>query len=125
VALVRTRETREQEVGTLSGSPGWYARAMPESDDRFVLLGRAPAPEMAALWASLLEAAGILSLVPGTYLADEWAATQRVTGNVGADVYVPLSRLDEARRVIEHDPPPADFEQQALEAESPETEPPD
>jgi hypothetical protein len=98
---------------------------MPENDDTFVLLGRAPNFEMAGVWASLLEAVGILSLVPGTYLLDEWAATQRMTGNVGADVYVPRSRLEDARRAVEHGAPPPDFDEQALEAESPETEPAD
>jgi hypothetical protein len=91
-------------------------------DDEFVLLGRAPNPGMAAVWASLLEAAGILSLIPDTQLADDWAISQRIFRNIAADVYVPRSRLEDARRAIEHTAPPPDFEQQALEAESPETE---
>ena len=92
-------------------------------DDEFVLLGRAPNPGMAGVWASLLEAAGILSLIPDTQLADDWAISQRIFRNIAADVYVPRSRLEEARRVVEQTPVPPDFEKQALEAESPETEP--
>lgn len=94
----------------------------PDDDEEFVLLGRAPSPTMAGVWASLLEAAGILSLIPDTQLADDWAISQRIFRNIAAEVWVPRSRLEEARRVIEHDAPPPDFEQQALEAESPETE---
>lgn len=97
---------------------------MPESEDHFVLLRRAPNPTIAGLWVSLLEAAGILAHVPGTHLADGYSISQRLNRNMAADVFVPSSRLDDARRVIETAPLPADFEQQAMEAESPETEPP-
>jgi membrane protease YdiL (CAAX protease family) len=67
------------------------------------LLARAPNAAIAGLWVSMLEAAGIPAHVPGQYLTDEWAATQRIVGNVGADVFVPRERLEEARRVIERD----------------------
>lgn len=53
----------------------------------------------------MLEAAGIQAYVPGTYLTDEWAATQRITGNIGADVFVARSRLEEARDVIARSKP--------------------
>jgi hypothetical protein len=92
-------------------------------EDEFVLLGRAPNAGMALVWGSLLETSGILSLIPGAHLMDEWATVRSgIFRDVANEVYVPLSRLEEARRVIEQSPVPPDFEQQALEAESPETE---
>jgi hypothetical protein len=75
-----------------------------ESHDETVLLGRAPNPTIAGLWVSMLEAAGIVAHVPGTYLADDWAISQRVMGNIGADVYVLSSRLAEARSIIAKHP---------------------
>lgn len=94
-------------------------------EDPVVLLGRAPNAAIAGLWASMLEAAGIACSVPGTYLADEWAATQRMTGNVGSDVYVQRSRLEEARAIIAEDPIKPGFAEQAESSvESEEDEPP-
>jgi hypothetical protein len=75
-----------------------------ESPDEAVFLERAPSPTVAGLWVSMLEAAGIMAYVPGTYLADDWAISQRVMGNLGADVFVPRSRLAEARSIIAKHP---------------------
>jgi membrane protease YdiL (CAAX protease family) len=74
---------------------------MTDDHGEFVLLGRAPNAAIAGLWKSMLEDAGIPAYVPGTNLSDEWAATQRMIGNVGADVFVPRSRLEQAREVVD------------------------
>jgi membrane protease YdiL (CAAX protease family) len=74
------------------------------SADEFTLLARAPSPAIADLWVSLLEAGGIHAYVPGTFLADDWAASQRVMGNIGADVFVPRGRLKEARGIVAQHP---------------------
>jgi hypothetical protein len=69
-------------------------------DDDFALLGRAPDAAIAGVWVSLLEAAGIVAYIPGAALADDWAIAQRTMGNLGADVLVPRSRLEEARAIV-------------------------
>ena len=86
-------------------------------DDGPALLGRAPNAAIAGLWVSMLEAAGIPAHVPGAYLADDWAASQRVFGNIGADVFVPRDRIDEARRVIEKQTFAADDPESADDAD--------
>jgi hypothetical protein len=72
-------------------------------DDAFVLLGHAPSQAIAGLWASMLEEAGIVAYMPGAHLADGWASWQQTIGNIGSDVLVPRSRLEEARRVIQEE----------------------
>lgn len=71
----------------------------------------------------MLEEAGIQAYVPGTYLADEWGATQRILGNLGAEVFVAKSRLDEAREVIATTDAPFDVEAEAEEEKREESEP--
>jgi membrane protease YdiL (CAAX protease family) len=74
---------------------------MTDDHGEFVLLGRAPNATIAGLWKSMLDEAGIPAYVPGTNLTDQWAATQRMIGNVGTDVFVPRSRLEQAREVVD------------------------
>jgi membrane protease YdiL (CAAX protease family) len=70
----------------------------------------------------MLEAAGIQAYVPGANLADQWSETQRAFGNLGTDVFVPSSRLDEARELVLRAGPAEEAEDagQSLE-EEPET----
>ena len=73
-------------------------------DEEFALLAGAPNTSVAALWASMLEAAGIVAHVPGTHLMDEWATWQHMSGGLATEVFVPKSRLDEARAIIAKHP---------------------
>jgi hypothetical protein len=72
-------------------------------DEDFALLAQAPNISVAALWASMLEAAGFVAHVPGTHLIDEWATWQHISGGL-ATVFVPRTRLDEARAIIAKHP---------------------
>lgn len=66
-----------------------------ERDQSYELVGRAPNPEIAGLWVSMLEAAGIAAFYPGRFL---WA--RRILGDKHVDVFVPKSRLADAQRLI-------------------------
>jgi membrane protease YdiL (CAAX protease family) len=71
----------------------------------------------------MLEAAGIQAYVPGKYLADEWGATQRLIGSVGADVFVARERVNDAREVIARTDEPSDVEAEQQEEDVEESVP--
>src|SRR5262249_39953970 len=112
----RPRNKRRTLLKPCAGAAGQVVRsaALANSekgrDDSFELLGRAPNASLAGLWASLLESNGIQAHVPDRFLADQWATTQGMTGNVATEVFVPRSRLEEARRIIEKHPLPDENE---------------
>lgn len=55
----------------------------------------------AMLVVSILAANGIPAHADGLELQDEWAASQKMLGNIGQEVRVPASSLAEAQRILE------------------------
>ena len=70
---------------------------MPEE---FVDLVSAKNASEAQLIRAVLESAGIPARTEGDHLADEWAASQRLMGQLGTTVRVPAHQLDAARAAL-------------------------
>jgi hypothetical protein len=68
--------------------------------DDFVFLIHAKDKIQAQVLASLLEAEGIETFVPGANLLDEFASASQRMGGLGMSIHVPAGRLDDALQLL-------------------------
>ncbi len=73
-----------------------------------VVVGRAPNPVIAGMWAEALEREGIHAVIPGRFLADGWATWQTIIGALGCEISVPARDLARAREILDEIKPGAD-----------------
>lgn len=64
------------------------------------LLDTFPNPYIAETVASILRDEGVNAFVVGAELQDEFAASQRVLGNVSVQVFVPSDQVEEAKSIL-------------------------